>query len=67
MIDGSDADTLWLASFLTPGGAGVLLFLIAIAVAYVACQNNDECAQKHCDTGKPVLTHHQCVCETLAK
>lgn len=67
MIDDSDGDFAALASIGTPGWLGLLIFLVAIGLWFVACQNKDECAQKHCDTGKPVLAHHQCVCETLAK
>jgi len=67
MIDDSDADSFAVASLATSGWVSVILLLIALGFYFVACQNKDECAQAHCDVGKPMLVHHQCICETLAK
>lgn len=67
MIDDSDADFALLAGGNMGGWIGAIVLLLAVALYFIACQNKDECAQKHCDAGKPVLAHHQCVCEVLAE
>jgi hypothetical protein len=67
MIDDSDADFFGIAGIATSGWVSVVLCLIALGLYFVACQNKDECAQAHCDVGKPVLAHHQCICETPAR
>jgi hypothetical protein len=61
MIDDSDvSDALrWVISI-------ICLVIIAV-LAFFAFQNGEECSKRHCDVGRPVLAHHECVCESLAK
>jgi hypothetical protein len=62
MIDESDANF----SLLLFGGTPIGL-IIAILIAYQACQNKEDCSKRHCDKGHPVLTAHECLCLEEAK
>ena len=67
MID--DDDVGWFAliwDFDSPLLA-VLGIVIMCVLAYVACQNDDECSRMHCDHGTPQLVHHECICTERAK
>ena len=67
MIDDSDGDfTLLLGSSAGSWWVWVAFLLAAIVLYSIAEGNAEDCSSKHCDVGKPVLTHHECVCETKA-
>jgi len=67
MLDDSDLDFAVLAS---PWGGcfGTIVSLVIVGVVwYFVAQNENECAEKHCDRGKSVLMHHECLCVEEAK
>lgn len=66
MIDNDDVE--W-AAILSGGGGivGVIGFFLVVFLAVRACQNEDICAERHCDKGTPVLTNHDCFCQEKAR
>jgi len=53
-----------------PGGswfAAILGAVIVVVTLIVVARNHRECEAKHCDRGKPVLTHHECLCVETAR
>ena len=63
MIDDDDVTE---TALLWPEGGGVIGAVVGLLVigtlAYFACQNKAECADKHCDHGVPRLLDHKCLC-----
>lgn len=68
MIDHEDADMMWMIALIGDNPVLFVLGLIAAGiVAFIACQNDDECSKRHCDRGHPVLMEHDCMCVETAK
>jgi hypothetical protein len=67
MLDSDDAESFFLMALFTNGPAGIVLLVIALAVAYAVSQNEDECANRHCDHGEPVLMENECRCVENAR
>lgn len=68
MIDYDDADDVAALSWFTDHpGLSLLLLAVALALLAIASHNDDECAAKHCDTGRPMLANHACLCVTEPK
>ncbi len=69
MID--DDDVSWAAILFSDfsGPIGAILFVVVVSFfAYSACENEKECAQKTCPSGKaPRLMDHGCLCVEEAK
>lgn len=62
MIDDDDA---MFATLIAPGG--LIGLLIVIAFWWAACHNKEECSQRKCDTGAPVLLKGECLCVEKVK
>lgn len=67
MIDDDDVDTVMVASFVSSGTLGWLLFLVALLLLCVVAANHDDCAKLHCTAGVPRLIEHECLCVSPAK
>lgn len=66
MLDDSDVDLVALVSadgdYRSGLGAIVGLILLVLAVVFMVHYNKKECAQMHCEHGKPILADHECLC-----
>lgn len=47
--------------------SAIIFVIILLALSYQACENEKDCVNRHCDTGKPTLLNHSCVCMSGAK
>lgn len=68
MIDNDDVDFAGFASIVSPGGLGLLFFILMLVLSYYACQNEEKCSQMTCPDGQAAkLMEHECLCVTLAQ
>lgn len=62
MIDDDDVSFFVLAMPVV-GPVTLVLFIAGFIVLSVrACENDEACSKRHCDTGSAELMHGQCLC-----
>jgi len=62
MLDNDDSNFFTLIALGSGGWIFWPLVFIAIAVAVTVAQNEDECTERKCATGEPVLVEGECRC-----
>jgi len=64
-----DDDAFWILA-LWPFENPILAIpgiILVIVVAYVACQNEDDCSKRQCQRGTPSLIKGECLCTERAR